>query len=386
MFRAASAVLLAVLLLSGCTTLSESINKINPWAGKSGPKPTELQAIQPSVAARVRWSVNIGKADAHVFTPAVVGSSVYVAAADGSLARIDDGAVVWNIKAAPALSAGVGSDGRLVVVGTAKGDILAFSAEDGKALWQTKVTSEVLAAPAVSEDGVAVKSGDNRIFLLEIKDGARKWFYQRATPSLFLRSFSGPVFADRFVFAGFPGGKLMALDVRNGAPVWEGTVALPKGATELDRVADVVSLPLFDGGQLCAVAFQGRVACFDLKQGGQVVWARDFSSSTGIAIEGRYLFAADTKGAVHALDRDNGSSVWKQDKLLHRKLSAPAARRNLVAVGDLAGVIHLLRREDGDFAARVETDGTPVLAPVQVLGSGFLVQTTGGTVAAIEAQ
>lgn len=386
MFRPALAVLLTSLLLTGCTTISESINKINPWAAKSGSKPTPLQDIKPTAEARVRWSVNIGKAGGNVFVPAVVGNSVYAAAADGSLARIDDGVLAWRVKVGQPLSAGVGSDGRLVVVGTAKGDVLAFSASDGSPRWQVKVTSEVLAAPAVGDEGVVVKSGDNRLFLLDARDGARKWFYQRATPPLSLRSFAGPVFADRYVFAGFPGGKVVALDVRNGAPVWEGTVALPKGATELDRVADVVSPPIFEGAQLCAVAFQGRVACFDLKDGGQLLWARDFSSSTGIAVEGRYLFVTDVKGSVHALERGNGGSVWKQDKLLHRNVSAPASRRNLIAVGDLAGVVHLLRREDGDFAARVAVDSSPVLAPPQAVDSGFLVQTAGGTVALIEVQ
>ena len=386
MQRSALAALLAGLFLAGCSTLSDSVSRANPWAGKSGPKPTELQAIKATETARVRWSMQIGKSDAYVFTPAIVGNSVYVAAADGSLARLDDGAVVWRIKAAPALSAGVGSDGQLVVVGTAKGDVLAFSAADGKPLWQTRVTSEVLATPAVGDEGVAIKSGDNRIFLLDAKDGNRKWFYQRATPPLSLRNFAGPVFAERYVFSGFPGGKLLALDARNGAPIWEGTVALPKGATELDRVADVVSPPLFDGTHLCAVAFQGRIACFDLKQGGQLMWARDFSSSTGLTVDGRHLFATDAKGAVHALERESGGSIWKQDKLLNRNVSAPVVQRSLVAVGDLQGIVHLLRREDGDFAARVSTDGTPILSPPQILGSSFLVQTAGGTVAAIEVQ
>lgn len=372
--------------LGGCSTISSTVDKLNPFSGKTGPQATELKAFKPTADARVRWSISVGKAGEYVFAPAIAGSSVYAAAADGTIARIDDGATVWRIKAGQPLSAGVGSDGKLVVVGTAKGDVLAFSAADGKPLWQAKVTSEVLAPPVVSDDGVAVKSGDNRVFLLDTKDGARKWFYQRATPALSLRSFAGPVFADRYVFAGFPAGKLVALDLRNGAPVWEGTVALPKGATELDRVADIVSQPVVDVRQVCAVAYQGRVACFDLGEGGQLMWARDLSSASGMAVEGRYVFVTDEKGAVHALDRSSGGSVWKQDKLLHRKVSAPAVRRNLVAVGDMAGTVHLLRREDGDFAARVQTDGSPIRTPPQILGTAVLVQTTNGAVVAIDTQ
>ena len=374
----------AAVCLSACSTISETANKLNPFSS-SGPKPAELKPIKASAEARVNWKVSIGKAGDYVFAPAVVGDSVYVAAADGSIARIEEsGAVAWRIKAGQPLSAGVGSDGKLVVVGTAKGDVLAFSAADGKPLWQVKVSSEVLATPAVGDDGVAIKSGDNRVYLLDLKDGARKWFYQRATPPLSLRSFAAPVFAERFVFVGFPGGKLLALDLKNGAPIWEGTVALPKGATELERVADIVTLPVIDGGQVCAVAFQGRAACFDLGQGGQLIWARDFSSTAGLTIDGRYVFASDDKGVVHALDRASGGSVWKQGKLANRKVSGPVALRNLVAVGDLGGIVHMLRREDGDFAVRVPTDGTPIRTAPQLLGSRILVQTSGGTVAAIE--
>ncbi len=384
-------VLLAALLatgvaLSGCSTMSETWDKWNPFSS-NGVKATELKPIQTTADVRVRWKMDIGKAGAYAFSPAVAGNSVYVAAADGSLARIEsDGAIAWRVNAGQPLSAGVGSDGRLVVVGTAKGDVLAFSAADGKLQWQARVSSEVLAAPAVDDDGVAVKSGDNRVFLFDRKDGSRRWFYQRSTPPLSLRGFAGPVFAERLLFVGFPGGKIVALELKNGAPIWEGTVSLPKGATELDRVADVVSSPVVDGRQICAAAYQGKVSCFELGQTGQLLWGREISSAAGLAVDSRNLYITDEKGVIHALDRSSGSSVWKQDKLLNRRVSAPVVRRTLVALGDLAGVVHFLRRDDGEFAARVNTDGTPIRTAPVIFGTTYLVQTSGGSVQAIEAQ
>jgi outer membrane protein assembly factor BamB len=233
---------------------------------------------------------------------------------------------------------------------------------------------------------VAVKTGDNRVFLFDANDGARKWVYQRATPALSLRSAAPPVFADSYLFVGFPGGKLLALGLQNGAPVWEGAVALPKGATELDRVADIVTTPAIDGRQICSVAFQGRVACFDLGQSGALIWSRDISSASGLVLDGRYLFVTDERGAVHALDRLSGSGLWKQDKLLNRRVSGPAVLRGTVAVADGEGIVHFLSREDGSFVARVKTDGSAVRSPVQLLGSNFLVQTSGGGISVIETQ
>ncbi|PKO87934.1 MAG: outer membrane protein assembly factor BamB [Betaproteobacteria bacterium HGW-Betaproteobacteria-10] len=375
----------ASLLLSGCASISDSLDAINPFAS-AGPKMAPLKPIVASAEVRQVWSFSAGKAGDYAFSPAVVGNAVFVAAADGTVNKLEDGKSVWKIKVGQPISAGVGANNRLVVVGTPKGDVLAFSAEDGKPLWQARVSSEVLASPVVGDSGVAVKSGDNRIFLFDSSDGGQKWVYQRATPTLSIRSAGSPVFADQYLFVGFPGGKLVALSLQNGAPVWEGAVALPKGATELDRVADIVAAPVVDGRQICAVAFQGRVACFDMGQSGAMVWSRDLSSAVGLALDGRYLFVTDDKGAVHAFDRLSGSGLWKQDKLLNRRVSGPAVRRGLLAVADAEGIVHFLSREDGGFAARQKTDGTSVRAAVQLLGSGFLVQTIGGNVSLIEAQ
>ncbi len=143
---------------------------------------------------------------------------------------------------------------------------------------------------------------------------------------------------------------------------------------------------MIDGRMICAVAFQGRVACFDMSQGGSLIWSRDISSAAGLALDNRYLFVTDDRGAVHALDRNSGSSMWKQDKLLNRAVSGPAVQGSVVAVADAEGIVHFLSREDGGFVARKKTDGTPVRTPVRTLGSAFLVQTSGGSVSAIEAR
>jgi len=370
------------LLLAGCSTI-ESLNPFSSSA--SGPKVAELQPVKATADARVVWRESVGKADDYVFVPAVVGSSVYAASKDGNVLRLDAGKPAWRINAGQPLSSGVGADGSLVVVGSPKGDLLAFAAADGKLLWKAKASSEILAAPVVGEGLVVVRSGDNRLAAYDVADGKRKWVYQRPTPTLSLRVTASPVVADKYVFAGFPGGKLIAVSTANGAPAWEGTVALPKGTTELDRVADITSVPVISGRDICAVAFQGRVACFDLGNG-NLVWARDMSSVAGLSIDGRYIYVSDDKGAVHALDKASGASIWKQDKLLLRRLTAPLPRGGLIAVADLQGIVHFLNREDGSFAARLTTDGAPVNAPLQAFGSSLVVQTRSGGVFAIEAQ
>jgi len=376
-----AAVYLALALaLAGCSTL----DSINPFASK-GPKMAELQPIAATAEARFVWRESVGKSDLYSFTPAIVGSSVYAASKNGTVVRIDDGKLVWKIRVDQELSGGVGADASMVVVGSPKGDVLAFSATDGKSLWTVKASSEILAPPAVGDGIVVVRGGDNRLTAYDTTDGKRKWTYQRPTPTLSLRATASPIIEGKYVFAGFPGGKLIAVSTANGAALWEGAVAVPKGSSELDRVADIVSVPVISGRTICAVAFQGRVACFDLGNG-NLVWARDMSSAAGLAIDARYLYVTDDKGAVYALDMASGASLWKQDKLFMRRVTAPLPRRDLIAIADAEGFVHFLNREDGSFVARLATDGSPVVAPLQALGRDLLVQTSKGGIFAIEAQ
>jgi len=374
----------ASLLLGACSTL----DKFNPFSSTAPKlKPAELGAITPSAEIVTRWQASIGAGGDFVFTPAVVGDSVYAAARDGTVARFDQGRQVWRIGTGQTLSGGVGSDGKLVAVATAKGEVLVFDAQAGQAAWKASVSSEVLAAPAVGEGMVVVRSGDARVFAFEAANGKRRWVYQRSTPTLSLRSHVGVVLAGRAVLAGFPGGKLVAVAANNGVALWEVAVAQPKGATELERIADLASLPVLDSREVCAVAFQGRVACFDIANGNQL-WSRGISSIAGIAADAKSVYVSDDKGALHALDRASGASLWKQDKLSLRRLSRPLVVGSYVAVGDYQGVVHLLRRDDGAFAARVNTDGGAIVADPQpgAAAADFVVQTSSGGIYGLSAR
>jgi outer membrane protein assembly factor BamB len=132
------------------------------------------------------------------------------------------------------------------------------------------------------------------------------------------------------------------------------------------------------GREVCAAAYQGRVACFDEATGRQT-WSRELSSLTGVGLDARFAFVSDDRGAVNALDRTNGRTVWKQDKLFLRQLSAPLPAGNAVVVGDFEGQVHFLARDSGAFVARYATSGGAVrAAPVSLPGGGVLVQTQNG--------
>lgn len=381
-----AALLLALAPISGCDTVSRTYNN---WFGSPTPssKPTELTAFKPLVNITLAWQGVVGPADKTVLFPLVSGNTVWTAAANGQIAGFNagNGASVARFSAGQPISAGVGANATVVVVGSQRGELMAFD-RAGKSLWKVQVPGELLAPPVIENDLVIARVGDGAIHGYDLASGKRRWTFQRSAPALSVRSNAGIVVSRGSVYAGFPGGRLVAMTAVGGSVLWDSVVALPKGATELERVADVTSPPVVDDGRACAAAYQGRVVCFDATRGA-AIWARDISSFSGLGGDFRNIYVTDDKGAVIALDKTTGGSLWKQDRLAGRAVTRPLAFGRYVIVGDYQGIVHLLARDDGAFVGRMATDGSAIAAaPVALDLASFVVQTRNGGVFALRTE
>lgn len=367
-----TAVAACALLLVGCATEKSA-----------AVKPADLVDFKAQARVRTVWQVSVGAARSEPLQPAVLDNAIFAAGADGTLVRIDPatGAVQWRIDTRTRISAGVGSDGFVVVVATPRGEVLAFGA-DGKPMWRAQVSSDVIAPPLVGRGMVVVRSTDQRITALDAADGKRKWIFQRQQPPLTLRTASDMRFAGEAIATGFPGGRLLGLVPANGAARWEAVVAEPRGATEVERLADVVGPIAVAGTDVCAAAFQGRLMCAEAGNG-NLRWARDVPALTGVALDDASVYAVDAKSHLRAYARGNGANTWTNDKLHYRELSAPATYAGTVALGDFKGYVHFVAPSDGAFVARTRIDSSRIVAPPQVVAGWLVVQTQDGTVAAL---
>ncbi len=374
--------LAAVVSLAGCSTIGR-------WFGSGGTpvKPAELTEFKPSATLVREWDVQVGASGPYTFSPAKDGQFIYAAGQDGQVVKIDlpSGRVMWRAEAGKPLSAGVGVGDGLALVGTPQGEVIALRTSDGQRAWTARLSGEVLSVPVAGHGMVAARGNDGKIYLLDAKDGKQRWVYSRSLPALTLREPSGMFLGESALYAGQPGGKLTALSLVNGAPIWEAVVALPKGTTELERIADVTGPLAVNAQIICAAAYQGRVACFD-KATGNLSWAREFSAVRGVDMDSRNIYAADDHDVIQAFDLQRGASVWKQDKLRDRSLSTPMAQGRYVAVGDFQGYIHLLNADDGAFAARVATEGSAIVGQMVPLNAGLVAQTVNGGVYAFKIQ
>jgi len=372
--RKVIAVSLLAVSMAGCSLFSSKDTKNQP---------APLAEMKNGVPVHTAWKYSMNKAGQYVFSPALAGNSLFVADGDGVLARLDaaSGKEHWRVHVAAAVARELPSDGNVVVVGGVKGQILAYDT-NGKQLWKAQASSEVLSSPEAGSGVVVVRSVDNMITGFDAKTGAKKWNVARTTPALTLRNAPGMVINGQTAYIAQPGGKLLALNLAGGLQRFEVVVGEPRGATELERVTDIAGTPVIYEKDVCAVSYQGRVACFDATTGAPH-WSKATSSDKGVAVDQRFVFVSDDKGEVGAYSRENGANAWKNDKLSYRVLSTPVSYGRAVAVGDYQGYIHFLSREDGSFIGRVATDGSAINADPVIAGTNLIFQTQSGTVTAL---
>ncbi|WP_197488191.1 outer membrane protein assembly factor BamB [Bordetella ansorpii] len=363
-------VLAGIAVLGGCSMFGSDDTRYAP---------VPLTDYKPGISVNASWKASIGSGSGLGFVPTVVGDAIYAATPDGRVGKFDllSGRSLWRVSADTPLSAGAASDGRVTVVATPVGQIIAFD-DTGKVKWKAQATSEVTVPPVVGDGVVVVRSGDYRVQAFDANTGDRLWSLQRPGPALALRSAAQLVIAQGLVITGLPGGKMMAINLASGNVQWEGTVATPKGASDLERLTDVVGAPALAGRLLCAVAYQGRAVCFDVSAGGRPLWSKDFSSSTGLSVDDRYAYSSDQHSVVNAFALDTGANVWRQNALRNRALTVPVSYGGAVAVGDLEGYVHFLSRSDGGLLARLSVGGDPIVSPPQATSQGVLVQTGDG--------
>ncbi|TRW92683.1 outer membrane protein assembly factor BamB [Candidatus Methylobacter oryzae] len=387
----------AVTLLTGCAavdTVGESISGIKDYflGGEDNADPPSLLVeYAPEVKLEVVWkeSVGVGADQQSLRLVPVIGSGKIIAADREGLVQARSpttGNLVWETETDVHFSGGPGLGSGTVILGSSNADVLALDIETGAVLWKTAVSSEVLSVPVIANGIVIVRTTDGAVVALDEKTGGKRWNYERTVPALSLRGTGSPLIDEGKVIGGYDNGKLMALRLNDGKYVWETSIAIPKGRSEIERLVDLDVDPIVINGVIYIASYQGGVAAIS-ESDGDILWRNEnISSHSGLSNDYRYLYLTNSESHVMQLDQRSGAGLWRQKDLHQRRLTAPAVYENYAVVGDLEGYVHWLSNTDGRQMGRVQITDAAIDAKPIVADNTVYVYAKDGTLAAIKVQ
>lgn len=354
--------LAASVLLSGCNTIehrSESLPK------KTLPNLSQADELQP----KILWASHEGKGasgkDAKL-NLGITTSTVVSADTKGELRAQDrkTGQVIWTVKTPSMISSGPTVIHNIILLGTRDAKVLAYRLQDGALLWQVPVSGEVLAAPQGNHQVAYVNTLNGSMIALSLEDGRQLWCHSLHMPSIVLRKNSSPVIAANRIIAGFPNGRLLALQSRDGSVNWEHELSIPKGRSDIQRMSDISADPVVSNGIVYAVGYQGRLAALSLTTG-EPIWEKDLSSYAGLSISENMLLVSDSNGHIWAVAKKSGQTLWEQPVLEGRLLTKPVVWGDKFVVGDNDGYLHWFSRSDGQYLTRIRLDSKGIdTAPI----------------------
>jgi outer membrane protein assembly factor BamB len=365
----AASAALALLVLGGCAA--------------SKPKPLPLDPLTPKMSGAVAWTQRIEKVE-FPLAVAVNGATFTVAGNDGTVLALDaeTGREVWRANAGAKLGAGVGSDGRFAAVVTRDGELVTF--EQGQVKWRKPLGTRVSTAPLVAGERVFVLGIDRGVQAFDAIDGRKLWSLQRPGDPLTLAQ-AGVIAAFKDTLLVGQGPRLAGVDPLQGSVRWEVAVGAPRGANEIERLADLVGPAVRIGDVVCTRSFQAAVGCVDAERGA-VVWSKNIGGTDGVAADAGFVFGADASDRLTAWKAGGGELAWTSDKLQYRGLGTPLSVGKAVVFGDADGTVHWLSRETGEAQLRLPTDGSAIVGAPVVSGSTMLVVTRNGGLFAMRAQ
>jgi len=341
------------------------------------PTPTPLEPFTAKLGGGQVWQRNVGAPAANLRVASAEGL-VVLSTRDGQVVSFDaaTGAERSRVQIGTPLSAGVGSDGRLSAVVTRDNDLVVVDAT--RELWRKRLRTSVVTPPLVAGERVFVQGVDRVVEAYDGADGRKLWAFSRPSDPLAL-SQPGLLMALKDTLLVGVGARLVSLDPLLGVVRGDVALAAPRGANEVERLADLVGPAARLGDAVCARAFQAAVACVNAERQ-TLQWSRPVGGFQGVAADADYVYAADSTDRMTAWRRASGDTVWSSERLRHRGLSAPLVLPNAVLYGDVEGQIHVLSRDKGESLQRWSTDSSGVAAPMVRNGTTVVAVTRSGGV------
>jgi len=341
------------------------------------PKPTPLQDLSPKIAGRQVWRVQLDRVT-FPLVPAVREGRVYVAGDSGVVRAVDvlSGQVAWEANVGARIAAGVGSDGRRAAVVTRANELVVL--DEGRTRWRARLPARAVTAPLVAGERVFVVTVNRVVHAFDAEGGQPLWTFDRPGEALTLAQ-SGVLAAFRDTLLVGQGPRLTGLDPSRGTVRWEAALANPRGANEVERLADLVGPAVRVGNIVCARAFQAGVGCADADRG-TTVWTRNLGGWQAVGGDDQVLVAADASDRVAAWRLLSGESLWSSERLLHRQLGGVAVAGRVAVAGDAQGLVHFLDKLTGEPLLRLPTDGSAVVGAPALAGTTLVVVTRAGGV------
>ena len=246
----------------------------------------------------------------------------------------------------------------------------------GKVIWQTPLDTVTLSPALISQNRVITLGNDGKISALSLESGAPIWTFNTQNPNLSVRGSATPILFNRnTVLVSTADGRIHALNIDNGVPIWSKRFGISKGSSDIEKISDVDATPVLDGNMLYVVSYSGQLVAADMASQ-QLSFVKELASLKSVGTDDSQVYATSLDGELVAMDKMTGTVNWQTDNLSYRGLSNAVSIGNYVVVGDAMGYLHVYDRTSGALVDRKQAKSD--VAVLQFINNRLIAQSANG--------
>ncbi|MFO0758733.1 MAG: PQQ-binding-like beta-propeller repeat protein [Byssovorax sp.] len=326
--------------------------------------------------------------------------------------RAGDGETLWRFETLAAVQCEPLYDRSedTVYFGSNDGALYKVRAVDGKLLWRFDTAAEVARRPVLRDGVVYVVNANDTLVAIDAATGGLRW-HQHRTPAFGMEvaGYAGPALGRDKVYTAFSDGTIGAYALDDGSEQWP-TVDLAAEADQttgpdVPRYLDVDTTPVYgrisSGDVVFVASYAGGVFALDAENGTQA-WRNDRATGvtdlvwweqpehgprtgSGPTIPAKkILLASSGLTGLWAFDPNDGHTLWRRN-LPEGGMTAPVPFAGAILVGTTRYGLFLFSPLDGAMIDGLATGSGFAMTPATYERRAF-VMTNGGQLLGVHIQ
>lgn len=345
------------------------------------------------------WSAKIGAGDSRkqriTADPVVAGGRIFTLDSGAQVSATSTaGTTLWTRDLTPISDRqGQGSGGGLAVSGdtvyvsVGYGVLAALDAATGAVRWTQDLDASGSGTPTVSGGLVYVTAGDDTGWALRTSDGRVEWRTTATKSEANVLGAPAPAVTGQYAIFAYGSGEVQAVFRQGGLSRWDASVVGRRPGRALSAISDVTSAPVVSGDRVYVGNQSGRLSALNVGSGIPLWTAREGAIGPVWPAGGSVFVLTDLNELVR-LDAADGTRIWGaplpnfiKDKPKRQSAVVPhhgpiiAGGRVIVASGD--GVVRSYDPTNGALIGTAEVPGGATTAPIVAGGVLYVVSAKG---------
>ncbi len=269
-------------------------------------------------------------------------------------------------------------------------EVLAIDSQNGDIRWRKPLPSPSRAAPTVLNGRVFISTINSRLVALNAKDGASLWEYSGISEMAGLLGAASPAANNEIVIPVFSSGEITALRVENGSVAWSDNLSnIRSYGGGIESISDIKALPVLGNGFVIAMSFGGKLVAIDERSGARI-WQRDIGGSQTPYVSGSHVYVLSSENQLIALNLSNGAIAWinelqrfedKKNRDDPISWSAPIMASGAIILAGSHGYLAKINAVSGKVIQMIKTKKNVQIPPIIANETLYLLSENGNLIA-----